>query len=144
MPIELTGAEAFDPPPGDGQEHSEDVAFATDGDPTTTWSTEHYPGGLAAAGKDGVGLALDADSAVKASELRLKTNTPGWSGEVYAANQQAGDLAGWGEPVGSITRTSADETVPLELSEPARYYLVWITDLGNGDTVELSEIRLLR
>ena len=142
-PIGLKGAGDFDPPPGDGEEHPEEVAFAVDGDPTTTWSTETYPGGLAAYDKDGVGLAVDAGKAVKASELEVKTVTPGWSGEVYAANQQAGDLAGWGEPVGSISKASKNETVPLELSEPARYYLVWITDLGNGDAVKLSEIRLL-
>jgi eukaryotic-like serine/threonine-protein kinase len=141
---ELRAAEDFDPPPGDGEEHSQEVAFAVDGDPTTTWSTEQYPGGLPGVGKDGVGLAVDAGSPIKASELELETKTPGWSGEVYAANQQARDLAGWGEPVGSISKASADETVPLELTEPAHYYLVWITDLGNGDTVELSEIRLLQ
>jgi hypothetical protein len=141
---ELKGAQAFDPPPGDGEEHSQAVAFAVDGDPNTAWSTEQYPGGLTGVGKDGVGLAVDGGSPVKASELELATKTPGWSGEVYAANQQAHDLAGWGEPVGSISKASADETVPLELTEPARYYLVWITDLGNGDKVELSEIRLLQ
>ena len=77
------------------------------------------------------------------SELELETQMPGWSGEVYAANQQAHDLAGWGQPVGTIAKASADETVSLELSGPARYYLVWITDLGNDNTVELGEIRLL-
>ena len=137
---EWKGAQDFDPPPGDGEEHSEEVPFAVDSDPTTTWSTERYSGGLATVGKDGVGLAVDAGRAVKASELELETETPGWSGEVYAADQQARDLAGWGEPVGSISKASEDETVPLELRKPARYYLVWITDLGNGDTVELSEI----
>jgi hypothetical protein len=140
---ELRDAEDFDPPPGDGEEHSEEVAFAVDGDPTTTWSTEQYSGGLAAVGKDGVGVAADAGSAVKASELVVETETPGWSGEVYAANQPARDLAGWGDPVGSISKAANNETVPVRLSEPARYYLVWITDLGEGDTVELSEIRLL-
>ena len=141
---EMKGADDFDPPPGDGEEHSQAVAFAVDGDPTTTWSTEQYPGGLSGVGKDGVGLAVDAGGPVKASELELEAEMPGWSGEVHAANQQAHDLTGWGEPVGTISKASADETVALELSEPARYYLVWITDLGNDNTVELSEVRVLK
>lgn len=140
---ELKGAEDFDPPPGDGQEHPDQVSFAVDGDPSTAWTTEHYSGGFAGAGKDGVGLAVDAGSAVKANELKLDTQTPGWSGEVYAANQQAADLSGWGKPVGSISNASEAGTVRIDLSERARYYLVWVTDLGNGRTVAINEIRLL-
>ena len=79
---------------------------------------------------------------MNANELKLDTQTPGWSGEVYAANQQAPDLAGWGKPVGSISNASEAETVPMELSEPARYYLIWITDVGSGPTVAINEIRL--
>src|SRR5215204_4988917 len=123
---ELTGAEDFDPPPGDQEEHSEEVALAVDGDPSTAWTTEKYSGGFAGVGKEGVGLIVDAGSTVQARELEVDTQTPGWSGEVYAANQQAPDLAGWGKPVGSISNATEAETVPIKLSEPSRYYLVWI------------------
>src|SRR5829696_332322 len=140
---ELTGAEDFDPPPGDQEEHPEEVALAVDGDPSTAWTTEKYSGGFAGVGKEGVGLVVDAGSPVQARELEVDTQTPGWSGEVYAANQQAPHLARWGKAVGSISNATEAETIPITLSEPARYYLVWITRLGGGDTTaELNEIRV--
>src|SRR5215217_7187255 len=46
-------AHACDPPPGDGSEHSDEVAFAVDRDKSTTWSTESYSGGTL--NKPGIG-----------------------------------------------------------------------------------------
>lgn len=140
---QLRGAEDFDPPPGDGQENPDEAPLAIDGDPTTAWNTEHYQAGFAGVGKDGVGLAVDAGRAVKASELKLTTDTPGWSGEVYAANLLPADLAGWGKPVGSIPKASTTGTIQIKPAEPARYYLVWITDLGNRHRAAINEIQLL-
>src|SRR5919109_298449 len=42
--IELTAAHDFDPEPGDQNEHSEEVEYAIDGNPDTTWTTETYQG----------------------------------------------------------------------------------------------------
>ena len=54
--VRLQAVASFDPPPGDGEEHDERVADATDGDPATYWTTETYE----AFTKPGVGLVLDA------------------------------------------------------------------------------------
>jgi eukaryotic-like serine/threonine-protein kinase len=144
---ELAGADDFDPPPGDEEEHGNEVRLAIDTNRTgTSWTTESYSAGLAGVGKDGVGISVDAGEEVEAAELEVVTPTPGWSGEVYAANEQADDLEGWGSPVGTIDDAGSDaegtQTVPLELDGPARYYLVWITDLGENDAVEISDVRL--
>src|SRR6202011_3923420 len=40
--LPIVAAHDFDPPPGDGGEHPEDVQFAIDGDPGTAWQTESY------------------------------------------------------------------------------------------------------
>ncbi|MGI8460903.1 MAG: protein kinase domain-containing protein [Solirubrobacterales bacterium] len=140
---QLTGADDFDPPPGDEEEHSEEARLAIDNDPTTAWTTEQYSSGLAGVGKEGVGISVDAGSAVEPAELRVVTPTPGWSGEIYAANESPDDLAGWGDPVGSIANAAEDDTIALERTEPAQYYLLWITDLATNDAVEISDIRLL-
>ncbi len=103
-PITIVSADDFDPE-GDDEEHSTEVRFATDGNTTgTSWTTESYSAGLEGAPKTGVGLTLDTGEPVEAAELKLITPTPGWSGEVYAASEEADDLAGWGEPVGTIDR----------------------------------------
>ena len=142
-PIDLGEASDFDPEGGDG-EHAPEVRFAIDGNPTGTgWSTESYPAGLAGAPKSGVGLYVDAGEPVAASELKLVTTTPGWSGEVYAAvDGPPEELAGWGDPVATIEGAEEDETVALELAGSERYYLIWITDLGDNQSVEISDVRL--
>ena len=143
-PIAIEGATDFDPEgTGTAGEHPEEVRFATDGNPTgTAWTTEDYSAGLAGL-KSGVGIYVDAGEPVEASELKVVTPTPGWTGEVYASNEEPDDLAGWGEPVGSVSNAGEDETVSLDVPEGAQYYLLWITDLGDNSTVEISDIRLL-
>jgi eukaryotic-like serine/threonine-protein kinase len=143
----LAGADDFDPPPGDEEEHSNEVRLAIDTDSTgTSWTTESYSAGLSGVGKEGVGISVDAGEPVEAKELEVVTPTPGWTGEVYAAAEPADDIEGWGEPVGTIEDAGEDaegtETVPLDTAEAAQYYLVWITDLGPRDAVEISDIRI--
>ena len=143
-PIAIEGATDFDPEgTGTAGEHPEEVRFATDGNPTgTAWTTEDYSAGLAGL-KSGVGIYVDAGEPVEASELKVVTPTPGWSGEIYASNEEPDDIAGWGEPVGSVSNAGEEETVSLDVPEDAQYYLLWITDLGDNSTVEISDIRLL-
>jgi serine/threonine protein kinase len=143
-PIPLEGATDFDPEgTGTAGEHPEEVRFATDGDPSgTAWTTEDYSAGLAGL-KSGVGIYVDAGEPVEASELKVVTPTTGWSGEVYASTEEPDDIAGWGAPVGSISNAGEEETVSLELPGSAQNYLIWITDLGDNETIEISDIRLL-
>ncbi len=74
-PIAITDEQAFDPPPGDGEEHSGDVGLATDGNPGTGWSTETYdePTTEAAVSKPGVGLILDVSKPVAARTLTVRS-----------------------------------------------------------------------
>jgi len=143
----IVGADDFDPegtPPND--EHPEEVRFAIDNNPTgTSWTTESYSGGLAGVGKTGVGLAVDAGKVVEAAEMKIVTPTPGWTGEVYATatDPHPDDLEPWGEPVGTIDDAGEDDTVELTLAQPSRHYLIWITDLGDNEAVEISDIRIL-
>jgi eukaryotic-like serine/threonine-protein kinase len=146
--VALSGAQDFDPD-GDSSEHPDEVGNAIDGSPTSTWSTETYTAGpvLAdSASKPGVGLIVSTDQAVDGTSLTVSTTDGGWEADVYAAD--AGPpvaLQGWGQPVGSATDASPDETIDLSLPEPARFYLIWFTrlsDESDGGRVEVREAKL--
>jgi serine/threonine-protein kinase len=147
--VELSDATDFDPL-GDGVEHMEEVGLAVDGNPTTVWPTETYTTGPAvesAANKAGVGLIIETDSAVTGTNLVIASTKTDWEGEIFAAaDGPPDDLEGWGEPVASFTGEEAAETgVDLSLSQPARYYLIWITSLASYDDgyrVEIGSVRL--
>ena len=126
-PVALSAVGAFDPPPGDGQEHNAAAPNATDGNQATFWETSryHYPdGGL---GKPGVGLVLDAGRSMTLHRLVVTTDTPG-----FAATIQAGD-----SPSGPFHDVSGSQTVEASTTfnlkdARARYFAVWITKLGSG------------
>jgi eukaryotic-like serine/threonine-protein kinase len=129
-PVRLTGITAYDPD-GDRQEHDDVVADATDGDPATSWSTEHY-GSFT---KDGVGLVLDAGSPKKLATLRVTTDTPGFTALIEAGSSSSGPFA----PV-SGSRVVARRTQFSLRGKARRYYVVWITDLGTSDQVRIAEV----
>jgi eukaryotic-like serine/threonine-protein kinase len=147
--VDIERATDFDPPPGDQDEHGEEVGLAIDGDPSTVWSTETYGAASiseATNGKPGVGLVLDAGESVDGASLVIDSAESGWDGEIYAAaSGPPDDLAGWGEPAATFSGAEAEEGVDLGLSEPARYYLIWATSAasyGDGYRVEIGSARL--
>ena len=118
-PVTLEGVASYDPPPGDGEEHSERVADATDGDPATYWTTESYR----AFSKPGVGLVLKVSGPPQ--RLTLTTDTPGFNAEIRAGSSPDGPFD---TIIASDARTAA--TTTWELGETdAPYVAVWITDL---------------
>jgi len=126
--VHLVASNAYDPQ-GDGQEHDEEVANATDGNIATFWETEDYRGSVTFGNlKDGVGIVFDAGHAVKLGSLTVVTDTPG-----YVARVEAGPAS-----TGGFTTVSQSQTVGRRTSfrlsvDPARrYYLLWITRLAPG------------
>jgi eukaryotic-like serine/threonine-protein kinase len=149
--IAVASATDFDPD-GDGEEHSEEIGFAIDGNPTgTAWTTETYETGPevikeAVGGPSGVGLYLDAEREVAAGSLEVRSAEPGWDLTVYgAAGSPPEDLDGWTE-IGGQTDMETHQTVELDSGgERFRYYLLWITKLAETDdgfAVEISDARL--
>jgi predicted Ser/Thr protein kinase len=130
-PVRLTGVTAYDPD-GDGTEHDSVVGNATDGDPATYWNTEHYDGEL---NKDGVGLVLDAGGPKKLTQLVVRSDTPGFSATIKSSNSSSG-----GFTADSKSQTAAFNTTFSLKGASARYYVVWITDLGPNSSVELNEV----
>jgi eukaryotic-like serine/threonine-protein kinase len=124
--VTVRGLGAYDPPPGDGREHDADARFATDHDGSTYWKTETYHD-APSLNKPGVGLVLDAGKGVVLQRLKIATSTPG-----FVAVIKGGD-----SPTDFTAELSPSETVQdgteFRLSGGTyRYYLIWITRLGQG------------
>ena len=130
-PVALSAAAAYDPL-GDQTEHDDEVPLATDRDPGTYWTTEHYNSGLT---KAGVGLVLDAGAERKLSQVTVQSDTAGFTAQIKAGSSTSGPF----------TRVSASQTVGNRTAfstraDAARYYLIWITDLGTNSAVHVNEV----
>ena len=128
--VELTAVRDFDPE-GDGTEHPEAVARATDGDPATFWTTETYE----AFSKSGVGLILDAGKKVGLDRIEIVSDEPGFTAEIRAGDSPNGTFVPFSETQEVGERTS------FELAGGAsyRYYVVWITDPNSR--AHINEVR---
>jgi len=138
--IALTAGGAYDPL-GDGSEHADLVPLATDGNPSTAWSSEDYQ----ALNKAGVGLYVNPKHAVSPTRLTVTTPTPGFAAQVYGA-AGAGTpkaLSGWTK-LATVKNVKRVKAVKLDASGRAyRHVLLWITSLPpKGGTVEVSELSL--
>jgi hypothetical protein len=118
--VHLQGVASFDPQ-GDGEEHSERVGDATDGNAATYWTTERYN----SFSKPGVGLVLDAGAARELSQVAVTTDTPGFTAEIRAGDSPQGPFD---TVVGSSQTVNDSTTWDLEGAK-SRYYVIWITQL---------------
>jgi eukaryotic-like serine/threonine-protein kinase len=129
-PLKLAAATSYDPQ-GDGSESQYLTPLAIDADPTTAWKTESYKSSVDnLAGKQGVGLVLDAGQAVTAASLRLVTLEPGWQARVFSTKEAVipAQITGWKAISSVFTMNSTTRTIALS-SPPARYFLIWIIKL---------------
>jgi serine/threonine-protein kinase len=131
---------------GPKDQHPNEVGLAIDGNRNTAWTTETYYDNTL--GKPGVGLYVDAKPGVAARSLLIDTATPGYSVVIYARrsppNPNVFDTGpnGWVQ-VGGAPNVHPTQTIRLNTGVvPYRYYLVWITDLGNHNQVAVNEIAL--
>ncbi|MGZ8665968.1 MAG: protein kinase domain-containing protein [Solirubrobacterales bacterium] len=143
-PVKIASATDFDPS-GDGEEHSDEVGLAVDGNPTgTAWTTENYE--QPDFGKDGVGLFLDAEDPVAANSLELRTPDPGWAFRVYAANDPPpGSLSGWTPVSGEESAESRTEVALDTSGRSFRYYLIWAispAETSDGYGASISDAKL--
>ncbi len=114
-------AVAYDPL-GDGAENDETAAAAVDGDPSTVWRTEPYPGPLTDT-KAGVGLVVTADGPISAIEI---TGSPETRYTIGWASEHLPTPTDW-QPVG--TGTLLTGTTRHQVPVAAGVWLVWLTSL---------------
>jgi len=152
--VAITGATDYDPE-GDGEEVGSKVELAVDGDPTgTAWETEHYDAesfeGIKTGPDPGVGVYVTAASPATPRKMIVRTPTPGWNAQVFAAPAgPPSDPTGWDEPVGEVEEAESVEEIPLQVGQPSTYFLLWFTkasparDQEGRYQVEISDIKLL-
>ncbi|HEU4392761.1 MAG TPA: protein kinase [Solirubrobacterales bacterium] len=151
--IGLSSATDFDPQ-GDGEEDPEAVGFAVDGNPTSTaWTSEHYDSddfaGTKSGPDPGVGLYVTAKSPATPSEMVVRS-APGWDARIYAAPSGPPEsLEEWGEPVGDVVDAGETTEIPLDVSTPAKYFLLWFTkaapsrDQDGRYRLEIDDVKLI-
>jgi len=134
--VHLRATTAYDPYGGDG-EHDADAPKATDGNPSTYWTTESYrtaPG----LGKPGVGLVLDAGKLVQLHHLAFTTSTPGLTAEVLAGVAPGGPFDAVVGASQTVAGGRADYTIA---NGRHRYYVIWITRLGDSfQSAHINEV----
>jgi len=136
-PVNMQAVASYDPQGDDGQEHPEAVPRATDDSLATYWTTESYRASLADLGKDGVGIVLDAGRRAEPKEIVVRSDTPGFTAEIRAGSRRNGpfdDVAAEGKQAGSRTVFDTGDAA-------ARFWLLWITDLGENSSVRITEAK---
>ena len=123
-PAAVTAVASYDPD-GDGQEHPEAVARATDKDPSTYWTTESYESFSQT--KPGVGLVLDAGE-TDPGQLVVRSSTPGFTAEIRSGESAEGPFDAVVSPAQQV---GAETALPLG-DDAGRYLLLWITALPSG------------
>jgi serine/threonine-protein kinase len=138
-----TCAHGFNPL-GSPTDESPNAEEAIDQDRSTYWQTQQYYDKTL--NKAGVGLYVDASPGTAAKEISVISDTPGFTATIYASKTAPPvkwPSSNW-VPVSSSTVFSRrTTTLPLSTGGTAySYYLVWITDLGQQESVQLNEVRL--
>jgi eukaryotic-like serine/threonine-protein kinase len=132
--VSLTGVGGYDPPPGDGTEHDSDAPNATDDDPATYWTTEHYGsqdfGGI----KKGVGVVLDAPRSVALKKLTVTSDTPGFTALVRAGDSPESARAD------SSSQTMSGTTTFTLNGRAGSVYVLWITQLAPGGAAHVNGV----
>jgi serine/threonine-protein kinase len=134
-PLALTGVGAYDPPPGDGEEHDDEAALATDTSPSTYWKTQDYKSSLASLGKRGVGVVLDAGRSVTMHQVTVTTDTPGFTAEIQAGDSATGPF----HTVSGSKVVAGQATFDLQDAH-AQYFVVWITNLGSLSSAHVNDV----
>jgi serine/threonine-protein kinase len=134
--IEVRSVQDFDPH-GGGEEHSEKVGLAVDGNPSTAWDTEGYNASLDLL-KPGVGLVFDLGEAREVDRVLLR-GSPDMTVELRSADSLGPDEGSFDV----ITEETTGATTTLDAGgQSARYWLVWITSLpgGGGGSASIAEV----
>ena len=153
--LSQTAAHSYNPF-GTGPENENRVQNVVDSDPNASWSTEqYYEGTLRKPGGVGTGLYLDASPGVRAKAIEVQTGTPGFAAQVYGASEAPVALSngdstplaarGWRGPLGASASVTNGQRIALSVSQPYRYYLLWITTLPAGmQSASLNELTLFK
>ncbi len=134
-PIHLGAIGSYDPPPGDGEEHSSHAPEAIDRNPATYWSTEKY-NDFARTGKKGVGLVLSARGAApRITRVTIQTDTPGFSAQL-----QTGNSLGTYHAISDVQQIQNGTTFEVKKGSVQAILVIWVTSIPAG-YAHVNEVR---
>ena len=129
--IAVTGVGAYDPE-GDGSENDSNATLATDGNRVTAWKSERYRSTFT---KTGVGLIVDAGRPVKAKQVVVVTESPGYRAQVRVGASPKGPFVTASET--KVTRLRTSFTLR---PRSGRYLMLWITSMPDTGAAAVNEI----
>jgi serine/threonine-protein kinase len=132
--LQIVGTQDFDPY-GDRQEHHDDIAKATDGDPSTWWETEGYVS--PDLDKPGVGLAFDLGRPATVTGFRLLTPLSGWVYQIRVGNDLDALKTAQGR---GLTASASNHGLQSITPATGRWVLVWITHVVPAEGANRAEI----
>jgi hypothetical protein len=133
-------------PQGDGSEHPESVPLAFDGDPATSWTTDHYSNADFGALKDGLGLWVDLGSARLVTKVTITSSIRGWAFQLKdgSLNDLSPALKSTSGATTFTMKGSGEMSIGLS-RVPASGLLIWITKLGSdtgGHAASIAEVKV--
>jgi len=141
-PVHLRGTGSYDP---QGTAGGEEAAFgytapnATDGNPATSWLTQHYGTEAFGSLKDGIGLVLASPGSVTLKSVTVTTSTPGFIARIEVGNSPSGPFA-----IDSGSETASGKTTFTLDGKSGSYWVVWLTRLGPQLTAAISNVTARR
>ena len=118
--------------------------YAYDGNPATFWETDRYHNSTFSNLYPGVGLAIDLSSAETLHSLSVTSASVGWSAQAFVSSTPVASgqaVTAWGAATASKTGINGGTTLALG-GHHGRYVLLWITNLGPADQVQVAELRV--
>ncbi|WP_407939479.1 lipid II flippase MurJ [Nocardia terrae] len=140
VPVPVTGATVFSPEGTPDNVGS--VGAVLDNNPATTWRTDAYFQQFPAL-KKGVGVLATLGSPSKLTKVAIESPSPGTQVEIRTS-PTASPTLDQTQLIGSAVLGDGTTEIPVRADQPARYVLVWITQLANNGgqfQSSLAEIR---
>ena len=107
---------------------------ATDGNPTSYWTTEtYYRNGFQ---KPGTGLVLDTAQTARLTRLTILTDTPGFQAQIRVS-----DRPGGGFRTDSSWRNVSTRTTFNLRRLSGRYWLIWLRLPTHQGVAHINEVR---
>lgn len=124
--------------PGGDADNTSRAGKTVDGDPGTFWRTDQYSQQFPAI-RQGVGLAASFPGPINLAKVTIAADSPGTVVELRLADSADADLAST-RLVGTATLNGPTTDITLDQPQPARYVIVWITQLGHNGAKYQSQI----
>ncbi|BAW10796.1 flippase [Nocardia seriolae] len=128
VPVPVTGATVFSPEGTPDNVGS--VGAVLDNNPATTWRTDAYFQQFPAL-KKGVGVLTTLGSPSKLTKVIIESPSPGTQVEIRSS-PTASPTLDQTQLIGSAVLGDGTTEIPVRADQPARYVLIWITQLANN------------